>query len=159
MGLKQTVDDVWLSKRFVARTPPTRYAPGAQTIFTITGGLVQILGLLCYKDTAVAGVCTIFITINAVPMDTGGAGIDIVGAQGSINVCPLGAVAMGAATLAEPLPPILSTTSASVWLSRVAGPFNGLIVATFAGAGPLGVNERVSFRCLYHKLDPEALIA
>jgi len=159
MGLKSDIESILQTKQYVARTLPTRYGAGANTIFTITGGLVQINAILCYKDTAVAGVCTIFITVNGVAMDTGGAGIDIVGNQGSISVCPLGAVAMVTpAILAPPVPDILSTTSGSVWLSRVAGPFNGLIVATFAGAGPLGAAELVSFRCIYRKIDPEASI-
>lgn len=156
MSMKSVLDSLWLSKLFVARSVPARYLAGAATIFTITGGLVQINALLVYHDTDVATAATeVFITVNGVPMDAGT--FTITGVQGTITVSPLGAVAMVAPTLAGPLPSLLAAPG--FFFSRVAGPINGLIVATFGGVGGMLVAERVSFRCIYRKIDPEASIA
>jgi hypothetical protein len=155
MSMKSTLDSIYLSQPFVARTAPVSQANGLVTIFTITGGLVYIWGLLIYHDTVVATAQTVIVTINGVPMDAGGA-VAINGAAGSITIIPLGAVAIVAPTLAGPIPTLLG--AAGFFFARVAGPVNGLIACTFA-AGPLVAPETISWRCLYSKIDPAAMIA
>ncbi len=154
MGLKSLIAGISQTRQYVARTAPVTQANGVVTIFTITGGLVLISGLFIYHDTVIATAQTVIVTINGVPMDAGGA-VAINGAAGSITVIPLGAVAIVAPTLAGPVPTLLG--AAGFFFNRIAGPVNGLIACTFA-AGPLVAPETISWRCVYRKIDPEALI-
>jgi len=157
MGLSSLVKEISQKQIFVARTPPTVQVNAAPaTIFTITGGLVLISGLFVYHDTVIATVLTLDVEINGVPMDSA-ASISAVGPAGSITVIPLGAVAITTpGTLAEPVPTVLADTGH--FGQVIAGPVNGLITCTFTG-GPLVAPETISWRCLYRKIDPQALIA
>ena len=158
MGLLSLVKQIWQQQVFVARTAPvTQVNAAPATIFTITGGLVQVIALFIYKNTVVATAMTAIVQINGVPVDAAGAGVTIVGAAGSISVIPLGAVAITTpGLLAEPVPTVLADTGH--FGQMIAGPVNGLITCTFA-AGPLVAPETISWRCIYRKIDPEALIA
>jgi len=139
---------------------PTRYLFGAaQTIFTITGGLVLIRSFLCYCDTAIdalANGTTIVGTVNGVAISA--PAIATTGSiAGDIIVFPMGAVAivaMGNPT--EPMPTVIGDTAH--YSSVIAGPVNGLIQVTF-GVADMAAAELCSFRCIYEKIDPEALIA
>jgi len=157
MAFNDEVDQIYLSKRFVARTPPTVQVNAAPaTIFTITGGLVLITGLFVYHDTVVATALTLDVEINGVPMDSA-ASISAAGPAGSVTVIPLGAVAiLTPGVLSGPVPTLLA--DAGHFGQVIAGPVNGLITCTFT-TGPLVAPETISWRCVYYKIDPEALIA
>jgi len=157
MGLISLVKQISQQQLFVARTAPvTQVNAAPATIFTITGGLVQVVALFIYKDTVVATAMTAVVEINGVPMDAAGA-VTIVGAAGSISVIPLGNVAITTpGLLAETVPTVLADTGH--FGQVIAGPVNGLVTCTFA-AGPLVAPETISWRCVYRKIDPEALIA
>ena len=155
MGLKGTLDSIWLNKQFVAVNPAATRAAGAQTIFTITGGLVILDAIIMYHDTTVAGATTITTVINGVATSGDAGALTMAGIAGTITVLPLGNVAMVAPTACQPIPSLLA--SAGFMFGRLAGSTTGLIITTFGGAA-MGALEQVSFRCIYRKVDAAAAI-
>ena len=155
MSLKSAIDDILATKPYVARTLPAWYDAAAYTIFTVTGGLVAINAILVYHDTAVAGAVTLTTVLGGVATSGDAGAFTCAGAIGTITVLPLGNVAQVAPTGAEPWPTLLAAPG--FFFNRIMGPVLGTIVTTVGLA--MAVAERISFRCIYTKIDPEASVS
>jgi len=160
MGLlANQLAQVWQDRRQVAKfTSGLAQANGAHTLFTITGGLVQIHGLFIYCDVALdvgAAGTTFVFAINGIAMSA--PAVAVTGSTaGDVIVVPLGAgaiVAMG--NPAEPMPTVIADT-AHYGVSIITGPLpTGLVVLTQA-AGALGAAEFYTAYCIWSKMESTA---
>jgi len=145
----------------VAYRPPQAYnglgAPGPNyDIFQVTGGIVDIYAIFGYLDTVVAAVTTMAITINGIAMENVAAAIN--GAAGDIIMWPM--LATGVGDVIVPGVAIANLRTDQWVVSGVAAQCTGpCMINLQCLAATMVLPESISFRVLYHRLEPSALIA
>ena len=145
----------------VAYRPPQVYsglvAPGPNyDIFQVTGGVVNIYAIFGYLDTVVAAVTTMAITINGIAMENVAAAIN--GAAGDIIMWPM--LATGIGDVIVPGVAIANLRTDQWVVNGVAAQCTGpCMINLQCLAATMVAPESISFRVLYHRLEPSALIA
>lgn len=143
----------------VAYRPPQEYnglgAPGPNyDIFEVTGGVVNIYAIFGYLDTVVAAVTTMAITINGIAMET--AAVAINGAAGDIIMWPMSA---GIGDIIVPGVAVANLRTDQWVVSGVAAQCTGpCMINLQCLAATMVAPESISFRVLYHRLEPQAQI-
>lgn len=157
MSLPQEIKAIYLRQEKVAHTVPATYGAGAHNVLAIQGGPVQVLGMIEYLDTALAGATTTTLAIGALAMDGGLLAINA-GGQYSVCVSPMdsaGVIAKVATAMSAPLPSLLGLAAGGVGV--VAGQGQN-ITWTFGGVA-MGALELVSLYVIYRPLSEDAFIA
>lgn len=142
MGLVNKVNAIELYRLKMAFRPAAAYGAIANTIFTIRGGPVLIVGLFGHVVTAPfgAGGTTGFFTIAGVPADSGA--VAIASAANTLIVSPLDDAALA------PIIPNVAARNMPLIEGFLAVPGN--IVLTLAVAATVGT---VAWYCLYYAVN------
>lgn len=162
MSFKTFIKSLSLREMEVAYRPPQVYsnvAPGPDyDIFVVTGGIVNIYAILGYLDTVVAAAITMGIAVNGIEMQNAVGIVAVNGAQGDIIMWPMGDTA--ATDVVVPGVAVANLRTDQWVVSGIAAQCTGPcdIVLT-CGAAAMVAPESISFRVLYHRLEPSALIA
>jgi hypothetical protein len=152
MSLVSKVNSLFTSEMAQAYKPGTVYtvaAPGpAYTIFSVSGGAVEIVTFGARITAAAVGATTLAMTFNTVAGDAGAVAIN--GAVGTVVFYGLN---VAATTInAAAVPKTVATLTSMIVGTQPAGP--GLIVATFG----IGTSVTCEFFCVYRKLSPNARV-
>ena len=152
MGLRQSVDQLWLDRDCVAYRPSQAYTTvgSAYTIFTITGGAILATTLMARITGAAVGGETIAVTCNGVAEDAGAAAIN--GAVGTVVYLPLNVA--GTIINAAAIPKTIATATTMI-IGTGTGVIPGLIVATFA----TGTSCTCEFALVYKRLNPAVVVS
>lgn len=159
MGFANVIKTLYLREMEVAYRPPQLYsdaAPGTYNIFVIRNGVVNIYGLIGYCDTIVGSAIEFAVTINAVPMQN--AAVAIAGAAGDLIMFPMVTGALNViipAVAAQQLRTDRWPLAGVGVVGNVTGPTNVILTCTVA---PMVAPESISFRLLYHRLEPRATV-
>lgn len=162
MSFKTYIKSLTQREIEVAYRPPQVYsnvAPGPNyDIFVVTGGVVNIYAIIGYLDTVVAALITMGIAVNGINMQNAAGIVAVNGAAGDIIMWPM--VDVAAADVVVPGFAVANLRTARWVITGVAaqctGPCN--VVLTCAAAAMVAP-ESISFRLLYHRLEPSALVA
>jgi len=155
MGFANVIKALSLREMEVAYRPPQVYVNGNTTIFVIRNGVVNIYGIVGYLDTVVATAITMAITVNAVQMDNA-TPTAVNGAQYDLIMWPM---VIGALNVVVPALAAQQLRT-DRWVTpgvvgNVTGPCNVVLNCT---TGPMVAPESISFRLLYHRLEPRATV-
>ena len=152
MGLRQSVDQLWLDRDCVAYRPSQAYttALSAYTIFTITGGAILATTLMARITGAAVGGETIVVTCNGVAEDAAATAIN--GAVGTVVYLPLNVA--GTIINAAAIPKTVATLTSMI-IGTGTGVLPGLIVATFA----TGTSCTCEFALVYKRLNPAVVVS
>lgn len=160
MSYKTYIKSLFRREIEVAYRPPQAYnglgAPGPNyNIFNVTGGVVNIYAIFGYLDTVVAAVTTMAITVNGIAMQN--AAVAINGAAGDIVMWPM---ITGVGNVIIPGVAIANLRTDQWVVNGVAAQCTGPCVIILAClAATMVLPESMSFRVLYHRLEPSAHIA
>ena len=152
MGLRQSVDQLWLDRDCVAYRPSQAYTTvgSTYTIFTITGGAILATTLMARITGAAVGGETIVVTCNGVAEDAAATAIN--GAVGTVVYLPLnvGGTILNAAAIPKTI-----ATATTMIIGTGTGVNPGLIVATFA----TGTSCTCEFALVYKRLNPAVVVS
>jgi hypothetical protein len=145
MGLAALVKKFLNDNDQVAYRPTQAYTNvvGAYTIFTVSGGPIEALGLFGMHTAAAGGATTVAGTLNGVAGDSGAVDIGTAAANGIVVWYPLN---VGGAILVAAAFPRTVATSTPMVVGTSAG---GLIVMTYAVS-----TCTMSWSLVYRKLSP-----
>lgn len=147
MGLETKVNAIELYRLKVAFRPAAAYGVAANTIFTIRGGPVLIMGLFGHVATVPfgAGGTTGTFTVSGVAVDSGA--LAIASALNTLIVSPLDDAAL------MPIIPNVAARNLPLIEGLVSVPGN--IVLTIAAAATVGT---VAWYCLFYTLNEASQI-
>jgi hypothetical protein len=149
MSLSRNIKHLDVSLPSLAFRPSQTYlsATGAYTLFTITGGAIEILSLCARNTAAPVGAALVRCSVNGINLDSGTVDIGTAGVVGGIFWSALNVGGIGTSAAAAPRTVATATTF-------LAGPGGTGVICTFSA----GTSLTLEWGMTYRKLNASATV-